>query len=105
MFDLVVLDLNMPIADGYEACSNILKLFRQEMLFEQSEIAPHNQIDSKQDNKPPINNKSKKQKINKALLSKYIPHLVAVTAYIDEDIKHQVKKQGFKDLFLIPMST
>ena len=23
MFDLVVLDLNMPIADGYEACKNI----------------------------------------------------------------------------------
>ena len=26
-FDLIVLDLNMPIADGYEACKNILKLF------------------------------------------------------------------------------
>ena len=27
MFDLVVLDLNMPIADGYEACTNIKQLF------------------------------------------------------------------------------
>ena len=26
-FDLVILDLNMPISDGYEACKNILKLF------------------------------------------------------------------------------
>jgi len=24
-FDLVVLDLNMPISDGYETCKNIIK--------------------------------------------------------------------------------
>ena len=27
-FDLVVLDLHMPISDGYETCSNIVKLFK-----------------------------------------------------------------------------
>ena len=26
-FDLVILDLNMPISDGYETCRNIIKLF------------------------------------------------------------------------------
>ena len=34
MFDLVVLDLNMPIANGYEALTNIKKLFSQPKLFE-----------------------------------------------------------------------
>ena len=27
MFDLVVLDLNMPVANGYEACKNIISSF------------------------------------------------------------------------------
>jgi CheY-like chemotaxis protein len=32
-FDLVVLDLNMPISDGYEACENIIKYFTNESIF------------------------------------------------------------------------
>lgn len=28
-FNLVVLDLNMPISDGYEACKNIIKLHNE----------------------------------------------------------------------------
>ena len=32
-FDLVVLDLNMPISDGYETCRNITNLFIRENLF------------------------------------------------------------------------
>jgi CheY-like chemotaxis protein len=27
MFDLIVLDLGMPISDGFETCQNILKLY------------------------------------------------------------------------------
>ena len=27
LFDIIVLDLNMPISDGFEACKNILKLY------------------------------------------------------------------------------
>ena len=33
MFDLIVLDLNMPISDGFESCKNILKLYKQGNLF------------------------------------------------------------------------
>jgi two-component system sensor histidine kinase/response regulator len=32
-FDLVVLDLDMPISNGYETCSNIVKLYKK--LFQQ----------------------------------------------------------------------
>ena len=32
-FDLVVLDLNMPISDGYETCRNINKLFSSLQMF------------------------------------------------------------------------
>ena len=33
LFDLIVLDLHMPIADGFEACSSILKLYKDQNLF------------------------------------------------------------------------
>ena len=32
-FDLVILDLNMPISDGYETCKNIVKFFKSEGIF------------------------------------------------------------------------
>ena len=32
-FDLVVLDLHMPISDGYETCANIVKLYQNENIF------------------------------------------------------------------------
>ena len=29
-FDLVILDLNMPISDGYDACRKITRMFKQD---------------------------------------------------------------------------
>ena len=36
-FDLVVLDLNMPISDGYETCQNVIKLFNCQKIFDVSD--------------------------------------------------------------------
>lgn len=33
MYDLIILDLNMPISDGYEACEKILKLYEDNSIF------------------------------------------------------------------------
>ena len=30
LFDLILLDLHMPITDGYEACLQIVELFKQD---------------------------------------------------------------------------
>jgi CheY-like chemotaxis protein len=32
MFDLVILDLNMPISDGYDACKKILSIYLEDKL-------------------------------------------------------------------------
>ena len=32
-YDLVLLDLNMPISDGYETCKKIIKLFNKNSIF------------------------------------------------------------------------
>jgi CheY-like chemotaxis protein len=29
MFDVIILDLNMPITDGYEACKKIIALYSE----------------------------------------------------------------------------
>ena len=33
LFDLIVLDLNMPISDGYETCKNILQKYDDSQMF------------------------------------------------------------------------
>ena len=36
LYDLVILDLNMPIMDGFEACQMIFKTFDKQVMFEES---------------------------------------------------------------------
>lgn len=36
MFDLIILDLNMPVSDGYEACKSILQLFSDTNMLQRS---------------------------------------------------------------------
>ena len=90
MFDLVVLDLNMPIADGYEACTNILQLFQQDTLLNQSSSSCKSPSSPPLSKKPPLHGKGKtvkKQEVNKVMFKEYLPHMVALTAHIDEQVK------------------
>ena len=33
IFDVIILDLNMPISDGYEACKKINQIYDEKKLF------------------------------------------------------------------------
>jgi len=33
MFDLIIMDINMPVCGGFEACQNIIKLYNRVKLF------------------------------------------------------------------------
>ena len=68
-FDLVVLDLCMPITDGYEACKLILTHYK-------SDIQLHNSQ----------------------------PKMIAVTGYIDQQVKTKAAECGFEAVYESPLS-
>ena len=37
MFDIIILDLNMPISDGYEACRKINQMYDENKFFKNEE--------------------------------------------------------------------
>ena len=74
MLDLVLLDLSMPIADGYEACRNIIKLYTQAQL----------QGGFKSD----LNLK---------------PCMIAASGFVDENVRAKCLESGFDDVHLMPV--
>lgn len=77
-FDLVVLDLNMPVTDGFEACTMIRSLYG--------------------------NGSRSSRNLNIINLLKAQPYLVAVSGFIDDSTKVKVERAGFDQLFLMPLS-
>ena len=76
MFDLVILDLNMPISDGYEACKKIHSIYNDE-----EKLLFSNKIDNK---------------LNLNFLKEFKPIIIACTAeVIDTEKKNYLIKNGF----------
>ena len=68
MFDLVILDLNVPISDGYEACKKIHSIY-----IDEEKLLFSNKIDNK---------------LNLNFLKEFKPIIIACTAeVIDTDKK------------------
>lgn len=80
MYDLVILDLEMPVCDGYSACQQI------KMQFENKNI-------------PAI-----KKGVEAGVLSDYMPIIVAVSGYIDEKAEKKIAEVEFNGFFQAPLS-
>ena len=94
-FDLVILDLHMPISDGYEACKNICTQFSDVNLFKLKEKA----VGMDQDNF------QRKKKLFKFLDSNDIkPLMVACSSEVSSEVREQTAKAGFDLTFLMPLS-
>lgn len=68
MYDLIILDINMPVTDGFEACKKIIEILRNKS----------SKIDIKARNKS-----SSLTKFNKR--NKVLPVIVAVTGFLDDN--------------------
>ena len=99
MFDLVILDLNMPIADGYEACRNIKSIFnRQTVLGKKQKPLNLRRQESMHSDKMLL------LKCENYILNDYVPFIVAVTANITDEVKKQVNMAGFNNLYSVPLT-
>ena len=93
LFDLVILDLTMPISDGYETCKNIINLY-----------AVNNKIFK-------ISNKNQNSEDSSQIESSdhlqgqdLMPVIVACTSsIIDENLKKKLKDHGFKGAHEAPI--
>ena len=75
MFDLVVLDLNMPVLDGYDTCISIRSLFDQQL------VAP--------------DIRAGKISLKSQLMLKEIPLIIANTADSVGQVNRACEKAGF----------
>ena len=73
-FDLVILDLNMPISDGYEACQNIRNLFSIKNLF----------------------NQNKRQQVP--------PVIIACSSFVEKQVSERCIELGFDEVIEAPLS-
>ena len=80
LFDIVILDLNMPISDGFETCKNIVKFFKDKGIFK---------IDQSY-----VSNLSSSH--GSSLPFKYFkPVIVALSSLITKSIEKKTEEAGF----------
>jgi len=110
MFDLVILDLNMPISDGFDACSKIQKLYnqRKKIDFNQTSQNPIKKNSTHSAQLSAIN--SNQATVNDTQqfhirLEDYdlLPLIVALTSHIDTQVLEKCDKAGFMMTLLTPL--
>jgi len=92
-FDFVLLDLNMPISNGYEACEKILKLYDENSLFQSKKS--HGSGKKASDNRGRYD----------ICLSNLKPYVVALSSLIDESVMKKTKEKGFEKTYLCPLKS
>mmetsp|Transcript_34459 Transcript_34459/g.52735 ORF Transcript_34459/g.52735 Transcript_34459/m.52735 type:complete len:236 (+) Transcript_34459:2942-3649(+) len=82
LFDLIVLDLNMPITNGYDACKLIVKFYSQQKLLQ---LQDGSKAETTEDNSA-VNSQNSKAEHLMHHFSLYRPLLLACTSYVDDDV-------------------
>lgn len=96
LFDLIVLDLNMPISNGYEACKNIVNLYADnKQLFKlMKEESMSNVIEQNQKSYDSLHLQDTDLK----------PIIVACTSdIIDDNLLQKLFKIGFDNCYEVPV--
>ena len=100
-YDLIVLDLNMPIADGYEAIKNIKNLYNDtNKLFklESETIYSRSGSFAESSDTSSVKNSSINEQDKK-----FEPVIIGCTSFIDDEIQEKTEKAGFDALYMVPL--
>jgi CheY-like chemotaxis protein len=94
--ELVLLDLDMPIMDGYEACRQILKLYNDKNKFFQVD--------------PNLNQISSKESCSNSIVEHVIeemftqPLMIAYSGLVNDEVRQKAKLQGFDVVIDAPLT-
>lgn len=121
-FDLIVLDLNMPISDGYDAIKNIKNLYTDKKLFkiDRGHLFYEMKVPSQS---PAVSQKfslegSTKNELKKQgsrfgsivpptqeLIQSVQPVIIALTAMVNDHVLEMTKHAGFDATYEVPIQT
>ena len=108
LFDIVLLDLNMPISDGFEACQKILKLYDKDSIFKIEKKSSLNINDIKRP-RPLLSNNVSYSKSKGSIISQIPnkllkPLMIACSSEVyTEDLKQKLDMAGFTKFFEVPL--
>jgi CheY-like chemotaxis protein len=86
LFDLVLLDLNMPISNGFDACSSICKIFLKDKLL---------QVDA---------DKMSPKSLRLMSFKELMPYLVACSSEsMSQKLQEELDKAGFNIFYQVPL--
>ena len=102
-FDFILLDLSMPVMNGYEACQSIVDFYQEEQQLMQEQQSSVFQLSSSQDQQSERVIRGKKllelfERIGKQ------PVLVALSALITNDIREKCQSVGFAEVLESPLT-
>lgn len=89
-YDAIILDLNMPIMNGHEACKQILQIYKD---YNERQIGLKGSEDQSEDG----HSNADETYVNRR------PIIVASSAHVTEEIQQQCLNEGFDMITGVPM--
>jgi CheY-like chemotaxis protein len=84
----------MPVCDGFEACRNIKKMFSDKVMQEREVVQE-------------VKSKIKKTRRSNSVvmdLRDFMPHIIAVSGHVDEEVRADAGLAGFNAIFSVPLT-
>ena len=96
--DFILLDLNMPIMNGFEACRQIIDFYQNSNMFklEKSKMQRGSRSSSE---------KSVSKAVNEILDDMFhLPLMIAYSGHVDDEVRQKCKEAGFKVVIDSPLT-
>ena len=100
--DFVLLDLDMPIMNGFEACQQIIDFFSNKNIFKPEKTKKHQRGYKKKN----FSEKSIAESVNEIIEDMYMhPLMVAYSGLVNDDVRKKCYEAGFKVVIESPLTT